>query len=73
MNKPDTLREMQEYIVSSFPGVGGTLSKPLLKKFRSVKNIVNSTESELKEIDLIGEKKAKSIRKVLDEEYKEYD
>ncbi len=70
-NKPTTIKEMQEYIVSSFPMIGGTLSKPLLKKFGSVKKIVNASEEELKEIDKIGEKKAREIRNVLDTEYKE--
>ena len=67
--KPTTTREQQEYIVSSFPGVGATLAKPLLKKFKSIKNIVNAKEEKLKEVDLIGQKKAKAIREVLDSEY----
>ncbi|PLW80857.1 hypothetical protein C0585_00545 [Candidatus Woesearchaeota archaeon] len=71
--KPNNDRELQEYIVSSFPGVGSTLSKPLLKRFRSIRNIANSKEDELKEIELIGEKKAKKIREILDKEYKDYE
>ncbi len=70
-NKPATTKEMQEYIVSSFPMIGMQLSKPLLKKFGSIKSIVNSSEDELKEVEKIGEKKAKEIRNVLDSEYKE--
>ncbi len=70
-SKPATTKEIQEYIVSSLPSIGPTLSKPLLKKFGSIKNIVNATEEELKEVELIGEKKAAEIRNVLDSEYKD--
>lgn len=67
--KPLTLKEQQEYIVSAFPGIGSILSKPLLEKFGSIKNIVNASEEKLREVDLIGEKKAGKIREVLDSEY----
>ena len=67
--KPLTLKEQQEYIVSSFPGIGPTLSKPLLKKFKSVKKIVNAKKDKLEKVAKIGPKKAEDIRKVLDSEY----
>ncbi|MFH0876027.1 MAG: DEAD/DEAH box helicase [archaeon] len=68
-NKPLTLKEQQEYIVSALPGVGGILAKPLLMHFSSIKNIVNASTDELKEVDLIGEKKAGKIRDILDSKY----
>jgi Fanconi anemia group M protein len=64
-----TLKEQQEYIVSSFPGIGGTLSKPLLEKFGSVKKIVDASIDELKEIEQIGKIKAEKLREVFDKEY----
>jgi ERCC4-related helicase/ERCC4-type nuclease len=64
--KPMTTKEAQEYVVSSLPGVGAGLAKELLKKFGSVKNIVNASEDELKEADKIGEKKAKKIKEIVD-------
>lgn len=67
--KPLTLKEQQEYIISALPGVGAVLSKPLLEKFGSVKNVINSSEEELKEVDQIGEKKSKEIKKITDSEY----
>lgn len=67
--KPLTMQEQQEYIVSAFPGIGVTLSKPLLSHFSSIKNIVNASEEELKKVDLIGPTKAKNIRKILDTNY----
>ncbi|MFH1849341.1 MAG: DEAD/DEAH box helicase [archaeon] len=67
--KPLTLREQQEYIVSALPGIGGTLAKPLLRAFGSVKKILNAKEDKLRKVDLIGEKKAKKIREVMDARY----
>ena len=71
--KPVEDSELQEYIVSSLPGVGGTLAKPLLEKFGSVKRVFNASEEALQRIDLIGEKKAKRIREILDKDYKKED
>src|SRR3989344_1983521 len=68
-SKPLTLKEQQEYIVSALPGVGPILSKPLLKKFGSVKKIINASEEKLKEVELIGEKKASKIKEITDSEY----
>jgi ERCC4-related helicase len=69
--KPLTLKEQQEYLVSSLPGVGPVLSKPLLRKFGSVKKIINSTEDELRQVDLIGEKKAAKIKEIVESEYQD--
>ena len=67
--RSSSLKEMQEYVVSSFPGVGSSLTKPLLKHFKSIKNFVNASVDELKEVEKIGEKKAADIKKVIDTEY----
>lgn len=68
--KPLTLKEQQEYIIEGLPGVGPTLAKSLLKKFKTVKNVINAKENRLKKIEKIGEKKSKVLRGVLDAEYK---
>lgn len=69
--KPLSDKEAQEYIISSFPGVGSVLAKPLLKKFKTIKNLVNAEEKELKEVELIGEKKAKRIKELVNKNYDE--
>ncbi|MBW3003065.1 DEAD/DEAH box helicase [Candidatus Woesearchaeota archaeon] len=66
-----SLKNMQEYVVSALPNIGPALAKPLLKHFKSVKNIVNASEEELKQVELIGDKKAKKIREVIDSEWEE--
>ena len=70
--KPLDLFAQQEYIISSLPGVGPALAKPLLRKFKNIKNIINASEDELKQVDLIGDIKAKNIRKVVDNDYSEF-
>jgi ERCC4-related helicase len=67
--KPMTLKQQQEYIVSSLPGVGPTLAKPLLEKFGTIREFMNASVSELKDVDKIGEKKANEIQRVLTEKY----
>ena len=69
--KPMSIKELQEYIVSSFPGVGRGLAKPLLREFKTIKNIVNASEDELKKIELIGEKKAKRMKEIFEREWGE--
>ncbi len=65
-----SLREWQEYIIAALPGVGSTLSRPLLREFKSVKNVVNANEEELQKVGKIGPVKAKKIKDVVEGEYK---
>ena len=67
--KPLTLKEQQELIIESFPGIGPNLAKNLLKKFRSVKKIINASEASLQKVEKIGKKKSQEIKKVIGEEY----
>lgn len=62
MNKKEQLK----YILEGFPGIGPVTAKKLFKKFKSIKNIVNASEEELKEI--LG-KKTDIFMKLLLEEF----
>ena len=68
-SKPLSLKEQQEYIVSALPGVGPKLSKPLLKKFKTIKKIINAKTEKLEKIPLIGKKKAEAIKNIIESEY----
>ncbi len=68
--KPLTLKEQQEFIIESLPGIGPSLAKSLLESLKSVSNIINSPEEVLQQVEKVGPKKAKEIRRVIDEEYK---
>ena len=69
--KPLTLKEQQEYFISALPNIGMGGAVPLLKHFKSVKNIVNASEKELQDVDLIGPKKSKGLKDLFDAEWKE--
>ncbi|HLC96510.1 MAG TPA: DEAD/DEAH box helicase [Candidatus Nanoarchaeia archaeon] len=64
-----SLKEWQEYIVAALPGIGATLAKPLLKKFKTVRKLFNAKHEQLEKVEKIGPKRAEEIRKVLDNEY----
>ena len=68
-----TIKEIQEYIMSAFPGIGMTLSKPLLKELGSIKNIVNASREELEKVSMIGPKKASLISEVVNSKYENDD
>ncbi len=68
--KPSSLKEQQEYVVSSLPGINLALSRPLLRHFKSVKNVMNAGEKELQEVEKIGPLKAKQMKEVVEGEYK---
>jgi|TARA_B100001971_G_scaffold116440_1_gene107101 Fanconi anemia group M protein len=68
-----SIKEQQEYIVSSLPGVGSALAKPLLKYFKSVKNVMTAEQKELEKVEKIGKKKAEKIRDIADREYQTLD
>ena len=69
--KPLTLKEQQEYIIESLPSIGPTLSRSLLKKFKTVKKVINAKEKQLEKINKIGPKKIKKIQEVINKNYKE--
>ena len=68
--KPLSDDEVMEYIIAAFPGIGSQLAKPLLEEFKTIRNVVNATDEELKRVALIGEKKARRIRELSEREYK---
>lgn len=69
--KPLRGPKLQKYIVEGFPNVGPKLAENLLKRFKTIKNIVNASQEELEEVDKIGEKTAKRIKELVKKEYEE--
>ena len=67
--KAMSLKEQQEYLISALPGIGMSLARPLLRQFRTVKNVINASAEELEQVEKIGEKKAAAIRDVVEREY----
>ncbi len=67
--KPLTLKEQQQLLIETLPGIGPSLSKSLLKEFRNVKSIINASEEDLQRAEKIGQKKAREIFKVINSDY----
>ncbi len=68
-SKPLTIKQQQEFVVSSFPGIGSTLNLPLLKHFGCLKEIVSADEKELMKVDLVGKIKAKRLFELFNTPY----
>jgi Fanconi anemia group M protein len=67
--KPLDKGMLQEYVVGSFPQIGGALAKALLEHFDSVQAIVTASKEELRAVPLIGEKKAEELCKLFSQSY----
>ncbi|MGV8151032.1 MAG: DEAD/DEAH box helicase [Candidatus Woesearchaeota archaeon] len=69
--KPLSLKEQQEYFISALPNIGMGGARPLLEHFKTVKNIINASEKELQDVELIGPKKSKTLKELFETEWKE--
>lgn len=59
-------KEQLQLMIEGFPGIGPKTAKKLLKKFKTIKNIINASEENLSEV--IG-KKAEVMKKIIDSKY----
>ncbi len=57
-----SFKEQKQYILESFPGIGPATAKKLLKKFKTINNIINAPDEELEKI---LKSKMKHFRKLL--------
>jgi|TARA_B100002003_G_C14030775_1_gene496873 Fanconi anemia group M protein len=67
--KPLTQKQQQEFLVESLPGIGPLTSRELLKKFKTIKDLVNAKESDLKKVKKIGKIKAQQLKKLFEKKY----
>jgi Fanconi anemia group M protein len=67
--KPLTETAQQEYIVSGLPNVGSMLAKELLTHLKTVQDVINASEEQLREVPKVGEKKAKAIHDIVRKGY----
>ncbi len=64
-----TLKDQQEYIVSSIEEIGPVTAEKLLEHFGNIQSIVNADLEELQEVENIGEENAKKIYSVVRTKY----
>jgi Fanconi anemia group M protein len=62
--------EQQQFIIEGFPGIGPVTAKNLLKRFRTIKAIINATPEELKKEKKLNSKKAKIFSELINRVYK---
>lgn len=67
--KTFTLSQSQRAILEIFPMVGPKLARQLLEHFGNIQNITNASEQELKEVEGMGEKRAKAIKNIINMKY----
>lgn len=67
--KAFSISEQQQFIIESFPGIGPTIAKELLKKFKTIKEISNASIEDLEKVPKLNKKKAEIIQKILNEIY----
>ena len=59
-------KERMQFIIEGFPGIGPKTAKKLLKEFKTIKNIINASEEELKRA--LG-KRALAVLKLIEKRY----
>ncbi|MFQ5918765.1 MAG: ERCC4 domain-containing protein [Thermoplasmata archaeon] len=64
-----SLSEQQEFAVQGLPTIGDTLSKALLERFGSVRQVMAAEERDLLKVPKIGHGKARRIAELLDAVY----
>ncbi len=60
-----TIEEQKQFILEGFPGIGPTISKQLLEKFKTLDKIFKSREKDLEKIESLDESKIKKFLKLL--------
>lgn len=66
--KTNNIYEQQQIIMEGFPGIGPSTAKALLKKFKTIKAIVNAKDTDL--LKVINKNKADTIKKIASWKYK---
>lgn len=63
------LSELQEFLICGLPHISSVMSQKIFEHFDSPKEFFCASEKELKEVEGIGDKKAKIIREIVDSDY----
>ncbi|MFH8080306.1 MAG: ERCC4 domain-containing protein [Candidatus Aenigmatarchaeota archaeon] len=65
----ENISELQQFFLSSLPGVSRIISKRMLQKFGRIRDIVNASENELKSVKGLKKKDAKTIYQIFNEKF----
>ncbi len=67
--KAYNIAEQQQMILEGFPGIGPATAKALLRKFKTIKAVINSPLNELEKIIKFG-RKAQAVKEMINKEYR---
>lgn len=67
-----SINQEQEFLISGLPKISSILAKRLLKRFGTPQAIFTAKPEQLQEVEGIGEKLAKKIRKLLTKNYEKW-
>ncbi len=63
---PKTESELKKFVVAGLPGVNTKIAERLLEEFGTVKAVFTASESELKDVEGLGDKKASRIKELIE-------
>lgn len=66
--KAFNLAQQQQFILEAFPGIGPATAKSLLKKFKTVKAVINAKDKELEKAK-VNKNKISAIKKIINARY----
>ena len=66
-----TSSQWQILILSALPGTGPKLARSLIGHFKTIRGVASASEDELMEVEKVGKKKAETIFRLLNEEFRE--
>jgi Fanconi anemia group M protein len=64
-----SLREQQQFLIEGLPNISSVLAMRLLNHFGSIKDIINSTEEELREVKGVGKNISAEIIEIINARY----
>ncbi|MEM4703177.1 MAG: ERCC4 domain-containing protein [Candidatus Pacearchaeota archaeon] len=67
--RANSLQEQQQLVLESFPGIGPKTAKTLLKKFKTIKRIINAELEDLIKINKFDRRKAETMKKIVNTQY----
>lgn len=64
-------KEEMEFVVAGLPGVSTVAARNILKHFNTLQEVFSASDEELKEVEKIGDKKAKRLWELMNAKYNE--
>ncbi len=67
--KPKETKHLQEFVLSSIPGISNVLARRVLENFGNIESVISASEMELSKVKGVGKKLANKVKKLLTIKY----